>query len=388
MAVSSLLIVPQNHSRNFSVNLAVVLNRPLSLNTSLATCAYHSASDSTSYNRTSPYTLYKLAMGMYGVVTRVQPVPFCERPIEIQVLILKHLPPADIINVLKNFPSIRGSAVSWDFAQFSAEQLVHMYHWSTHDHRLTLETPGLSIRIMHQLKRKMNKFAKNVQLPVPLEPFNAYYHQIRELCREGEPDDEEVEFFVQNFHRRNKKVEDFCQKISELDPKRRYQRWPKYKPDGDTWMSHLLFWFAMEYIRSKSGNVNEATITTRWEEFHVHLLKTFGRQASVLLRNAIMPQGVLLLKYRDYIVECNPVHLSKIYETLGRRACHVKLETFVAFALSNGFDQAMKFLNEKQEILEFFSFLGAESRQTLYAWQNIWENFNSELPEEVEGEQY
>ncbi|KAK6539432.1 hypothetical protein TWF694_009657 [Orbilia ellipsospora] len=312
-------------------------------------------------------------------IARNQHLSFATLPPELQAEIVKHLSPTEIISIIQKVRGIRGNTDSWNLSYFGPEQLIYLYIWNSRalpidnsDHR-AIYTPDLREKILFQLRTSLQKFSQPVALPLALEPFNAYYHQVTQLFTSGRsPTNQDLIDFVNAFHKRNTDVQKFCTKIAGLDSKRTVQRASKMIPDSNTWMSHLLFWFAIDYIQANSTYVSEDTISDRWIQFHNRLGEYFGEQANILLRQVAMPEGILLIKYRELLEECSRDHLAKVFNGLVHRRRDISMTTFATFMLSRGLDRALRLLDEDPDEIQF---LCDQSNGTLRAWESAWDTF-------------
>ncbi|KAF3939148.1 hypothetical protein ABW19_dt0205435 [Dactylella cylindrospora] len=311
--------------------------------------------------------------------------PYNDLPVELKGKILTHLPGPDLLQQLLepdldySLPQIIAES---SMKRFRVEQLFYLYLWRI---MLSVEAPDdnpeLTAKIFNQLREKLQRFATSpLRRNLELGPFTAHYHLIRNLYADGDPTDGEIDEFVRLFLHRRRTIEEFCELVARFDDKKRAVRSETITPGATTYLSHLLFWLAVDFITdSHSVNITGDLVRMRWEDFSQHLENTFDIHARKLLNDTISLNGVLLLKFRDLIHGCDQYSLPRIYEALissASRRSYIEPEYYASFTLSRGLDHALLLLKEDDRAIRH---LKKWAPAQIYPWRHIWSLYRPDL---------
>ncbi|EGX44414.1 hypothetical protein AOL_s00193g142 [Orbilia oligospora ATCC 24927] len=327
-----------------------------------------------------------------GVVAETPQNFLGNTPSELYAEIFKHLPSEELVGNIRAFPFIQDELLNWNMTFLTAEQLVY-FHGFLETGTLTLppsKVNTLKQNIIAALPKAFQKFTDCVLAEQPLKPsfFNCYFDDISttmEEIKECKTDDakkEPVIRFLEKFDKRNTIVRKFCTAVKTADPNGKTCRYGKVEtPEQETWFIHLLFWLATDYVhknRKGSTPLGEETIAFLWSEFLRRVRTLFGPEIKDSLKYCVLPQGILLLKYRDYIAECSS-SLPTVYnclKTMAFKNQYVSIEDYATFMIVNGLDRAYGLLQEDKNAIEFIA--QPRTEREVFSWRNLWRNFEDE----------
>ncbi|KAF3152275.1 hypothetical protein TWF225_001613 [Orbilia oligospora] len=327
-----------------------------------------------------------------GVVAEIPQNFLGNTPSELHAEIFKHLPSEELVGNIQAFPFIQDELLNWNMSSLTAGQLVYFHGFLETG---TLALPPSTVNTLKQniitvLPKAFQKFTDYVLEGHPLEPsfFNCYFDDISTTmeeikeCKTADAKKEPVTRFLEKFDKRNTIVRKFCTAVKTADPNGKMCRYGKVEtPEQETWFIHLLFWLATDYVhknRKGSAPLSEETIASLWSEFLFRVGILFGPEVGASLKDCVLPQGILLLKYRDYIVECSS-SLPTVYnclKTMAFKNQYVSIEDYATFILVNGLDRAYGLLQEDKNAIEFIA--QPRTEREVFSWRNLWRNFEDE----------
>ncbi|KAK6522651.1 hypothetical protein TWF281_002087 [Arthrobotrys megalospora] len=322
-----------------------------------------------------------------GTGTRVAQDPgkyIGDIPPEIHVEILKNLPPLQLLDMIQLVPGIRDGILQWNLSYFTAEQLVYLYQFISNaveieagqerNEQNQIKTADIRSKILWLLPAAIQKYQEISTFPLEANYFNCHYDKLIELAQNNGSG---VSDFLWEFHHKNRTVREFCRTLAELDPHGKYIRCLTLIPDEKTRISHLLFWLATEYVSKQSGHKSKWRLGPHWENFVLRVDEIFTPTVSQGFRNCVTNDGVLLLKYRGYISECDEGHLGDIFNAMRMRMRRsdtglCDFGDYSTYMLSLGLDYALDFLRQcpkKIALMENWELC------RILSWRKIWTHF-------------
>lgn len=325
--------------------------------------------------------------------------PLFGLPEEIHSNILESLDEPDLTNVLRSRPNRADDYVGWKLTYYRNDQIIAFLSYSKEPPTVDADVRNDAFQ---RLKRNLLVLLRHVEGGGKLLKLDYVTAQLSKIRREI-PDTEELT--GENDERLNSAVIDivktvqdvklFCDTVRRHDNQGGLSRHAIDPPDLSTYLSHLLYWMAMDYIRADTNNLcDRYAILSAWEDYRTYLGNAFAissdaRAAALTLLNETVAGGhggLIIQKYIESLGGCDNGHNTNIkrfplvYDAFikGQSFDRVGVSTIATYCLSRGPSDALKlFKGDKKVISSLKRELVPRRRGFIRAWESVRRDFPS-----------